>query len=323
MFVDRNNTESVCIYRYRDRAFIRILDPVIDLATAVTHEPDHPVIIRDENKSARSRFHKIVYFIKERVRRIAAYIREPAVMPKQDSLAVIAFIDITGLKSERDRQRIRVICRNSPRPRNVFSVLLKIGFPHESHIPLSYNLIIYFSRRRNMNELCMIIKDMVVPNFMNIRTSIRTYDRDALCCGAPCWRWAYHAVHSADKWFINPCVYEEPAFHKEGLDNPDKPCDVVLSDEQLLEYLDQVEKKTLDYLDTLTDDMLYECPENCEHTRMELVLRQFRHISFHTGMLNGQTALATGEFPMWVSQADKYVDDGILFGRYRKGQVTK
>lgn len=42
-----------------------------------------------------------------------------------------------------------------------------------------------------------------------------------------------------------------------------------------------------------------------------LKLRQFRHISFHTGMLNGQTALATGQFPMWVSQADKYVDDGI------------
>ena len=87
--------------------------------------------------------------------------------------------------------------------------------------------------------------------------------------------------------------------------------------------LDAVEKKTLDYLDTLTDDKLYECPENCEHTRMELVLRQFRHISFHTGMLNGQTAVATGKFPMWVSQADKYVDDGIFFGRYRKGQVTK
>ena len=26
---------------------------------------------------------------------------------------------------------------------------------------------------------------------------------------------------------------------------------------------------------------------------------------------------------LWVSQADKYVDDGILFGRYRKGRVTK
>ena len=98
---------------------------------------------------------------------------------------------------------------------------------------------------------------------------------------------------------------------------------IVLSDEQLLDYLSLIEQKTYDYLDSLTDDMLYECPENCEHTRMELVLRQFRHISFHTGMLNGQTAVATGKFPMWVSQADKYVDDGILFGRYRKGQVTK
>ena len=85
-----------------------------------------------------------------------------------------------------------------------------------------------------MNELCMIIKDVVVPNFLNIRTSLRTYDRDAICCGAPCWRWAYHAIHSADKWFINPNVYEEPAFHVEGLDNPDNPSDVVLTDEQLL-----------------------------------------------------------------------------------------
>ena len=174
-----------------------------------------------------------------------------------------------------------------------------------------------------MNELCKIIRDMVIPNFMNIRTSLRTYDRDALCCGSPCWRWAYHAIHSADKWFINPFVYDEPPFHEEGMDNPDNPTTVVLSDEQLLEYLDAVEKKTLDYIDSLTDEMLYECPENCEYTRMELVLRQFRHISFHTGMLNGQTALATGKFPMWVSQADKYVDDGIFFGRYRKGQVTK
>lgn len=91
----------------------------------------------------------------------------------------------------------------------------------------------------------MIIKDMVKPNFLNIRTSIQTYDRDAVCCGAPCWRWAYHALHSADKWFINPCVYDEPPFHEEGMDNPDKPTSVVLSDEQLLEYLDQIEKKPM------------------------------------------------------------------------------
>ena len=54
---------------------------------------------------------------------------------------------------------------------------------------------------------------------------------------------------------------------------------------------------------------------------MEPVLRQYRHISFHSGMLNGQTALAAGQFPMWVSETGKYVDDRIRFGRYGKGQV--
>ena len=172
-----------------------------------------------------------------------------------------------------------------------------------------------------MNELCMIIKDTVMPNFLNIRTSIRTYDRDADCLGAPCWRWAYHALHSADKWFINPFDYEEPPFHVEGMDNPDNPCSVILSDGELLDYLDSIEKKTLDYLDTLTDQMLYEKPAGCKYTRLELVLRQYRHLSFHTGMLNGQTALSTVKFPMWVSETNQYLDDGILYGRYRKYRV--
>lgn len=172
-----------------------------------------------------------------------------------------------------------------------------------------------------MNSLCMIIKDTVKPNFLNIRTSIQTYDRNALCCCVPCWRWVYHALHSADKWFINPFIYEEPSFHEDGMDNPDNSCTVILSDEELLKYLDAIEKKTMDYLDSLTDDMLYEKPEKCIYTRMELVLRQYRHLSFHTGMLNGQTAVTTGEFPMWVSETAQYVEDGIFFGRYRKYKV--
>ena len=102
------------------------------------------------------------------------------------------------------------------------------------------------------------------------------------------------------------------------MDNPESPTSVTLSDEQLLEYLDRIEKKPYDYIDSLTDEMLYECPEGCKHTGMELVLR---HIYFHTGMLNGQTALATGQFPMWVSETEQFLDDGILFGRYRKYRV--
>lgn len=86
------------------------------------------------------------------------------------------------------------------------------------------------------------------------------------------------------------------------MDDPEKSCNVTLSDKQLLDYLSSIEEKTLTYLDTLSDEMLYEKPENCPYTRMELVLRQFRHLSFHTGMLNGQTAVKTGKFPMYVSE---------------------
>lgn len=90
------------------------------------------------------------------------------------------------------------------------------------------------------------------------------------------------------------------------MDNPDNPCSAELSDEQLLEYLYAVKDKTLRYIDTLTDEMLSEKPENCPYTRLELVLRQFRHISLHTGMLNGLTVERTGKFPVFAGGADGF-----------------
>ena len=164
-----------------------------------------------------------------------------------------------------------------------------------------------------MKTLCEIIKEQVEANFLNLETAIRTYNRNAPVCGVPAWRYVYHTIHSADKWFFNPFVYEEPPFHEEGMDNPDNPCTAELSDSELLEYLGRVKQKTFDYLDRLTDIELYECPENCTFTRMDLVLIQFRHISFHTGMLNGQTVELTGKFPVYVSPhtADR-LDKGLF-----------
>ncbi len=151
-----------------------------------------------------------------------------------------------------------------------------------------------------MNRLCSMLKKQVLPNFINLETAIKTYDRDALVCGSPAWRYVYHAIHSADKWFFNPFAFDEPAFHRDGMDNPDNPCDITLTDEELLKYLEKVRNKTLEYIDTLTDDALAECPENCPYTRFELALMQFRHISLHIGMLNGLTIERTGKFPVTV-----------------------
>ncbi len=159
-----------------------------------------------------------------------------------------------------------------------------------------------------MNRLCSMLKKQVLPNFINLETTIQTYDRNALVCGSPAWRYVYHTIHSADKWFFNPFVFEEPPFHQCGMDNPDNPCDITLTDDELLEYLEKVRDKTLDYIDSLTDEMLLECPENCIYTRFELILGQFRHISFHTGMLNGQTCEITGKFPVFVGTEKKSLD---------------
>ena len=152
-----------------------------------------------------------------------------------------------------------------------------------------------------MRELCEMIKKQTDANFINLITAIRTYDRDAMVCGAPAWRYVYHTIHSADRWYINPYVYEEPEFHEEGLNDPNRPCSTVLSDGQLLAYLERVRRKTAEYIDTLTDDMLSGYPENCDMTRLELVLRQFRHISTHIGMLNGLTAEKTGRLPVYIT----------------------
>lgn len=165
-----------------------------------------------------------------------------------------------------------------------------------------------------MGFLCQIIKKQVLPNFINLETAIKTYDRNASVCGSPAWRYVYHTIHSADKWFFNPFVYSEPGFHEDGMDNPDNPCSVELSDRQLLEYLYAVRDKTLRYIDSLTDEMLGEKPENCPYTRFDLVLRQFRHISLHTGMLNGLTVERTGKFPVFVGGEEVF--DRLKNGLY-------
>lgn len=164
-----------------------------------------------------------------------------------------------------------------------------------------------------MKELIKQIKEQMTVNFINLETALRTYDRNALVCGSPAWRYAYHTIHSADKWFINPFDYKEPAFHIQGLDNPDNPADVEFSDEKLLSYLHSVVLKINKYLDSLEDKDLYEKPADCPYTRLELVLGQFRHMSLHTGMLNGQTTERTGRFPVAVG-LDK---NGLL--KLRKG----
>lgn len=152
-----------------------------------------------------------------------------------------------------------------------------------------------------MNVLVNTIKEHTLVMFHNAETAIRTCDLNYVLFNAPIWKHAYHMLHSCDQWFINPEQYVHPDFHEDGLNNIDEnPGDYTLSREALLEYLRGIEKKTIGYLESLTDAMLYENPEGCKYNRLSLALGAVRHLYSHLGNINGTTILEQGKWPRVV-----------------------
>ena len=122
---------------------------------------------------------------------------------------------------------------------------------------------------------------------------------DAVYCGAPAWKHAYHMLHSLDRWYINPYEYAEPSFHVGGLDDLDRdtPPEQRLTHAALRAYLAAIADKLRAYLDGLTDAALAECPAGCERTRLSLIVAQMRHLHSHMGMLMGFIIRDTGKWP--------------------------
>ena len=89
-----------------------------------------------------------------------------------------------------------------------------------------------------MESVCEMIARQTDAIFVNLIIALKTYDRNALVKGVPAWRFVYHTLHSADKWFFNPNVYTERAGFEEGSDNPFKPISREWSDEELLALLE-------------------------------------------------------------------------------------
>ncbi len=52
--------------------------------------------------------------------------------------------------------------------------------------------------------------------------------------------------------------------------------------------------------------MLTEKPENCEYTRMALILGQYRHAMLHVGIFSGAMIYEIGKFPKYVGADAKF-----------------
>ncbi len=149
-------------------------------------------------------------------------------------------------------------------------------------------------------QLTQVILEQTEILLHNVNTTLQTCDLDFVLCEMPVWKHLYHALHSLDRWFINPQRYDEPPFHEQDLNSLDIPSERTLSREELAAYYHQIRQKIQQYLNGLTDDMLYEKPEGCKHTRMALILGQYRHLYCHIGNINCTTILRTGKWPRVV-----------------------
>ena len=155
--------------------------------------------------------------------------------------------------------------------------------------------------------------------FHNLRIAMDTVDWNAEICKTPAWRYIYHTLHSADKWFINPNTRfdePEPPFHTAGLDYPDNPSDTVLDRDTLYAYYEQVRYKILSYLNNLNDSQINERPQGCTLTRLGLALSQFRHMYAHIGILNGVTISNTNRYPHVINEGQWRA--GVLSGLFDK-----
>lgn len=129
-----------------------------------------------------------------------------------------------------------------------------------------------------MNELVKGIQKQTEVMFVNADIMLKTCDLGFILCDMPVWKHIYHMLHSCDQWFISPFEYEkEPDFHEPNLNSLDVPSEKILSRETLSAYLQQVRDKIMSYLNTLTDEALYEIPKGCTSNRLGLIQSQYRH----------------------------------------------
>lgn len=131
--------------------------------------------------------------------------------------------------------------------------------------------------------------------FYNFSITLKTCDMDTILCDMPIWKHVYHTLHSLDQWYINPEIYNEPNFHEPNLNS--------------LDYFETIKEKIMKYLNSLSDEDLYEKPDGCEYNRLSLILGQFRHFHCHMGNINATTIYNTNKWPRvagmyWLDKID-------------------
>ena len=153
--------------------------------------------------------------------------------------------------------------------------------------------------------LVNIIAEQTQILFKNLDDQINGAELASLLENVNNSRYLFHMIHSMDKYFINPYMYTYEAQQAGGIvenysiisqsrDGYIPDDGFVIPRETLIAYSGYVKQKIMRYLDNLTDADLAQKPENCPHTKLALILGQYRHAMMHCGMSETFTFDKTG-----------------------------
>lgn len=161
------------------------------------------------------------------------------------------------------------------------------------------------SRNIDHSDMSDVLRDMTYGLMDNFRRTILTCDLNSKLYNQPLWKNIYHAMYWFDYWCCTPQNFICANFHCDNLHSSNIESDIIITQEDLLNYFEIIKSKTTDYLENLTENKLNEVVENCDgKSKFECVLGQFRHASFHLGNVNAITIEDTGEWP-YVSAREK------------------
>lgn len=116
------------------------------------------------------------------------------------------------------------------------------------------------------------------------------------------WKHFYHMLNSIDRVFAYSEGYRFPDFHEEGMNKIDSTSGKTLSKDQLEMYFRNIREKISLYMDNMDDTKLLEevmCQE-MRISRFDLIIAQFRHITWHLGYIQGCIRMETGKLPVYI-----------------------
>jgi hypothetical protein len=114
----------------------------------------------------------------------------------------------------------------------------------------------------------------------------------------------YHMLHSLDQWLVNPNNYSHPSFHVEGMNSFKSGTVKLLTKSELLEYYASIKANILRHISTLAAESLFEKPEKCKFTRLDLIIAQCRHVMYNLGLIHAMVQMDTGILPKYIGLSD-------------------